>query len=113
MCERSTVLPSLETICARTVAGAGFRAGTCYDYPAYDLEAHRELSIRERPLIVMEGTIIDDHYMALGSGAEALARMRMLSDRCRLFDGEFTLLWHNSRFVAPGELELYEALLDG
>jgi len=93
--------------------GAGFRSGTCYDYPLYDLEAHRELKIRERPLIVMEGTIIDDHYMALGTGAEALARMRMLSDRCRQFDGEFTLLWHNSRFVVPGELELYEALLDG
>ena len=51
--------------------------------------------------------------MALGAGDAALARMRTLSDRCRQFDGEFILLWHNSRLVDPREVELYEALLDG
>jgi hypothetical protein len=50
-------------------------------------------------------------HAKLGSG-EALEEIARLKRRCRLFDGEFTLLWHNTRARSPRERRLFEASLD-
>lgn len=70
----------------------GFRCGTCHAYPLYDLENDRPLTMLERPLMAMDGTL--QGYRGL-SRAEALASLRQLFDRCCAVEGDFVLLWHN------------------
>lgn len=92
---------------------AGFRCGVCYEYPVFNINTRRPLLLRERPLIVMERTIFDKQYMNLGiEGETSLQAIKQLRDRCKLFGGDFTLLWHNNRFVEKREVEIYENILN-
>lgn len=88
----------------------GFRCGTCTPYPVFDLQARKALRLRERPLVVMETTLL--HHLRLGH-AEAAARIAALADECRRFEGEFTLLWHNSNLSARQDKRLYLEVLEG
>ena len=90
---------------------AGFRSGTCYEYPLFDLGTNRILNIRERPLIAMECSVIDNHYMGLGTGEQAFDFLNKLKQTCKLFSGDFTLLWHNNRLVSPEYCELYKSIV--
>jgi hypothetical protein len=85
----------------------GFRAGTCFDYPAFDLEERRTLSLRERPLVAMEASYLSHQGL---SPDEAADRMRELRDRCRRFGGDFVFLWHNNRLAQAGERRAYASL---
>jgi hypothetical protein len=82
----------------------GFRCGVCTDYPVFDLLARRALKLYERPLVVMEKALFHDRTPADQQGLETVMLLR---DRCRLFDGNFTLLWHNSRLASRRERDLY------
>jgi hypothetical protein len=82
----------------------GFRCGVCFDYRVFDLVARQPLALRERPLVVMEKALFYDRAR---SDREGLATVALLRDRCRLFDGNFTLLWHNSRLASRRERDLY------
>lgn len=88
----------------------GFRCGTCYEYPVFNLRERRALKLRERPLIVMDGTLLDDQYMHLTEG-ESLQIVSRLSTACKLFQGDFVLLWHNSNLESGRKKELYTTLL--
>ena len=90
---------------------AGFRCGICYEYPVFDLEQRKELPLRERPLIAMDTTVIDSHYMGLGASEEALNYLLDLKQRCRNYDGDFVILWHNQRFVDPKEKEIFQKII--
>jgi len=90
---------------------AGFRCGTCHAYPMFDLQQRQALSLLERPLVLMEATVISSTYLNLGHGDEAMSLMMGLRDSCRRFGGEFALLWHNSNFGTPRAREMYEALI--
>lgn len=90
---------------------AGFRCGTSHAYPLFDFEQRRALRLLERPLVLMESTVISAAYLGLGCGDAALALMRQLRERCERFGGEFTLLWHNSHLTQPGARALYETLI--
>lgn len=83
----------------------GFRCGTCYEYPVFDLLARSQLRLRERPLVVMEQAVID---RGSTPPKQAIDRLR---ERCRMFGGQFTLLWHNSRLATAPERRLYRAVL--
>ncbi len=91
----------------------GFRCGTCHEFPAFDLASQQPLRVRERPLIVMECSVVDPAYMDLGEGAAALDAMLSLKRTCRRFGGDFVLLWHNSYLVTATQRELYQGVLDG
>jgi hypothetical protein len=86
---------------------AGFRTGTCHEYTMYDLVGRRALALKQRPLIVMENAVIDGPNMGLGHGELALAAMRRYKQACARFDGDFTLLWHNSSFAGDGDRAMY------
>lgn len=86
----------------------GFRCGTCYEYPVFDLVERRRLALRERPLLVMEMGIIDPEARAAGRSPDTVAWLR---ERCRRFGGDFTLLWHNSRLGTPWERRQYLSAL--
>jgi hypothetical protein len=59
----------------------------------------------------MECSIIDDRYLGLGAGKDALDLARKVWRKCRHFNGQFVFLWHNHRLVKDGERALYEAIL--
>lgn len=90
---------------------AGFRAGTCREFPVFAIRERRVLKLRERPLIVMDGTLVGAQYMGL-SPDQALERIRMLSGRCRLVGGRFTLLWHNDLLITAKQKHFVEKVLE-
>jgi hypothetical protein len=84
----------------------GFRCGVCYDYPVFNLRTRVALRLRERPLIVMEDSALRERYMNL-TFEQARREIGKLKERCKQFEGDFTLLWHNHRLVDERERELY------
>ncbi|WP_350613057.1 polysaccharide deacetylase family protein [Pseudomonas sp. HY7a-MNA-CIBAN-0227] len=90
---------------------AGFRCGTCFEYPAFNSVTAQALQLRIRPLIAMECTVIDACYMGLGKGEDAFAKFIELKNSCKAVGGCFTLLWHNSQFVEQADRVLFQSLL--
>lgn len=89
----------------------GFRCGTCFEYPAFDVAADRMRSLRIRPLIAMDCTVMADRYLGLGVGEEAFEKFVGLKEACRAVGGVFTLLWHNTELLTPAKRTLYERIL--
>ena len=92
------------------VENAGFRCGTCHEFPTFDLLQRRRLRLRERPLIAMEGSLLDQRYMALSLDA-AVERMCELGDSCRGVRGDYVFLWHNSHLASEREKSAYSSFL--
>jgi len=90
----------------------GFRCGTCFEYYAFDPVEDKQLSVRIRPLIAMESSVIAKRYMGLGLGEEAENKFKELIDVCKKVNGVFTLLWHNSQLITKEEKKLYLSVLD-
>ncbi len=86
----------------------GFRCGTCFEYPVFDLVTRQRLRLRERPLVVMDLAMLNGPATL---ESEELTVIEQLRGHCRLYRGEFTLLWHNSRLASPRERSLYTAAL--
>jgi len=86
----------------------GFRAGCCYEYPAFNVLTRQELKIRERPLVVMEVAVLDRQQL---SRDQSLDEVLSLRKRCELFGGDFTILWHNSRLLLRADRALYAEIL--
>ena len=92
---------------------AGFRCGTCYEYPAFDAVRQEQLRLRIRPLVVMECSVIDKAYAGLGVTEDAANLINTLKERCVSVNGVFALLWHNS-YLQKRELKnLYLGLFNG
>ena len=77
---------------------AGFRCGTCFEYPMFDAFASEAVRVRERPLIAMEASIFNKKYMALDA-ENGLDLLRDYKNKCKKLGGIFTLLWHNSELT--------------
>jgi hypothetical protein len=90
---------------------AGFRCGVCYEFPAFNLRTRRPLTLRERPLIVMEASLFGQSYMQLDAD-QALEKVGVLSETCRRFDGDFTFLWHNGQSQIPSRRALFADCAD-
>lgn len=84
----------------------GFRCGTCYAYPAFDPVTQSMKSLRIRPLIVMESTLMGKEYMNLGS-ENILSYILQLKDACKKVGGSFSLLWHNSTLISDEQRHLF------
>lgn len=89
----------------------GFRCGTCHEYPAFDPVAQEQLNLRIRPLVVMDSSVIDNAYLALGVTEAAEEKMTQLKKQCQKVDGNFVLLWHNSYFKSFGTKAIYQNTL--
>ena len=90
---------------------AGFRCGTCHEYPAFDPVARRPLALRTRPLIAMDCTVMASRYMGLGTSEAAYDAFAKLRRACERVNGNFTLLWHHTQVVTSQERELYQAVI--
>jgi hypothetical protein len=89
----------------------GFRYGVCYEFSMFDFLNRKKLTIKERPLIVMEFSIIDDIFMGLGFSEEALQIMKKLKERCYKYKGNFTLLWHNNHLKTKEAKKMFEVII--
>jgi hypothetical protein len=88
----------------------GFRSGTCREHSVFDVAGRRRLPLRERPLTLMDSTILDAAYLGLGRD-EAGRTAERLKSACRRVGGTFRLLWHNTMLVTPAQRALYGDIL--
>lgn len=79
---------------------AGFRCGTSKEYSLYNLRDRRVLNLKEKPLIVMEGSLFLDKYQNLKFD-EAAILAQDLKRKCQQNENDFNVLWHNSFFREP------------
>ena len=94
------------------VEHVGFRAGTCFPYPAFDLAGDRPLPMIELPLMVMDRTL--EQYLRL-SPSRAWEAIEPVLESVERHGGCLTALWHNLFVVEacyPGWQGVYERLLD-
>ncbi|AHE67637.1 polysaccharide deacetylase family protein [Legionella oakridgensis] len=87
----------------------GFRAGTCFDYYLYDLATGKQLAVIERPLVVMEASLLG--YMNLNH-EDAYKEIKKLQQVCKFYHGNFTLLWHNSTLQKHQDKDLFQACVN-
>lgn len=87
----------------------GFRCGVCYEYPVFQLAERRMLQLRERPLVIMEKVILHDGGW---KGESAFEEIRRYYRECMKYNGEFTLLWHNSFLLHRSDRELFARCLE-
>lgn len=87
----------------------GFRCGTCYEFPAFDLLERRRLALIEAPLTVMDITLTVYMGLSLPSAVEKLLGISRL---CRMFGGNFALLWHNSSLLLEEQKRWYAIALE-
>jgi hypothetical protein len=76
----------------------GFRCGICQDFPVFDLERRRTLTLRERPLVAMDITLA--RYRKYDP-EQAAVHLDGLLAQVKRHGGDFTLLWHNSSWALP------------
>jgi len=88
----------------------GFRAGTCFEYPAFDVEEEKMLQVRERPLIVMNDASYVTSSAEEPDAQHSIEHLQLLIQRCKKVGGIFTLLWHNSD-LDPSNRNVYMRLV--
>ena len=91
---------------------AGFRCGTCREFPVFNLKTRNVLKLRERPLVAMDTTLLGQQYMALHP-EQVFEVISGLSDTCRRYGGTFSLLWHNTNLQEGWKRNLYLKILEG
>jgi hypothetical protein len=77
----------------------GFRCGSCYEFSVFNILTRKNLNLKERPLIVMEGSFFQ--YQSL-TYQEIIQKILDLKKIVKKYDGNFVFLWHNSSFNVPG-----------
>ena len=86
----------------------GFRCGVCYEFPVFNVLTRQKLPLIERPLIVMDCTVTGARCIKPGLDVhKAIDTILNYRNQCRRFNGNFTILWHNNRFVNEQEVEIY------
>ncbi len=86
----------------------GFRCGICYEYPVFNLLTRQQLKLRERPLIVMDASILD---YAAGTFPQLKRETFRFSKIVKDYNGDFTLLHHNCRLVTEEAKAAYREVL--
>ena len=72
----------------------GFRAGTCYAYTPFNILSREQLTIKERPLSIMEVTLMGETIDDVDFENEINKYLNIV----KKYAGEFVFLWHNSNF---------------
>ena len=89
----------------------GFRFGTLKEFSMWGWRNQTKLKLKQRPLIVMECSVISDAYMGLGYGEEAKVLMMQLKQASQALGGNFVLLWHNSELQAEKQINMFKEIV--
>lgn len=90
---------------------AGFRCGTAHEYPAYDPETHCMMTIRVRPLVVMESSLQVSENAPAKVLKDEVRKINKLKYFCRQVGGQFNLLFHNSSLTSEPLKKVYKEIL--
>jgi hypothetical protein len=82
----------------------GFRCGTGDIFTVFDFLERRQMHVKERPLIIMDGTLRRQY-----SQEQALTVIKYYISIGRKYNSSITLLFHNSSFYGEG-WEGYDSL---
>ena len=74
-------------------AEPGFRCGTCKPYPVFDIHQREQLSLIERPLLIMDVSFRMYKNLSI---AESIKLCENIIAQVKKHDGELVILWHNS-----------------
>jgi len=74
----------------------GFRCGVCYEYSVFNILSRKKLNLKEKPLIMMEGSFLT--YQKNISAEVMEKKVFELMDSVKKYQGDFVFLWHNSAF---------------
>jgi len=88
----------------------GFRAGTCYEYPLFNVMTRKRLGVTERPLIVMEQAL----RKQISDFETFYIKILEFRETVQKYSGTFVILWHNTNFNIKewrGYSDLYERLI--
>jgi len=88
----------------------GFRCGTCFEYEAFDPVEKKALPISIQPLIVMDRSLFSSKYLSLDCEM-AIDKIKQLKNICTIFNGSFSILWHNTELVTTKQKEFYKSIL--
>ena len=86
----------------------GFRCGTCYDFPVFNVLTRKTLKLREMPLVLMERSLTD--YMAL-TPEQAVTEAEKIFKEVKKHKGNFVFLWHNSTLFSE-EFKRYRFIFE-
>jgi len=90
----------------------GFRAGTCSEYPFYNLQNETLTKLIIHPFTVMDATL---NKYRNESPEQAIKSIKVLMDEVREVDGTFISLWHNEslseKWHWKGWRKVYEEML--
>jgi peptidoglycan/xylan/chitin deacetylase (PgdA/CDA1 family) len=89
----------------------GFRCGTAKTFSMFDLTERKKLNILQKPLLIMEDSLLGKEYMAMEDQKKIIDQIMPLKDGVDYFGGEFTLLWHNSSLNSKYLRDLYVSIL--
>ncbi len=73
----------------------GFRCGVCYSFPVFNVLERKQLNLKEKPLIVMDGSLVTYQNITVDEGYN---KVNGLLQEVKKYNGEFVFLWHNSAF---------------
>jgi hypothetical protein len=89
----------------------GFRSGVCFEYPMYDLLKREKLTLRQVPLVAMEGGGLKRHDSSFHYSEDVIADFEKIKSLVKMYSGDYTLLWHNSHFNKKDDFRLFEQLI--
>lgn len=87
---------------------AGFRFGTCREFSMWGWEAKKKLTLKQRPLLIMDSSVVVGGYMKFVSENEGDAYIDKIRNSSINVSGGYALLWHNSSL---GDVEKREQFL--
>ena len=90
----------------------GFRSGTCYEHTVFNLIAGEQLPLKERPLTVMDVTLFAGYGQMNLSWEEVVSRSVDLYKTCKMFDGDFSLLWHNNHLITLEQRKCFRSIVE-
>ncbi|MEO9119802.1 MAG: MarR family transcriptional regulator, partial [Solirubrobacteraceae bacterium] len=89
----------------------GFRYGTSWPFTMWGWQSYGPLTLRQRPLMLMECSVVADRYLGLGYSAAAMDKILDIKEAAMKCGGDFVLLWHNSHFLRPEDREFFRAAI--
>jgi len=89
---------------------SGFRFGTSRTFTMWSWVKRSGIPLKQRPLILMESSVISSKYMGLGYSQKTGDVMLALKKRS-LWRGDFNFLWHNSHLSRKEDRELFRMLI--
>lgn len=90
---------------------AGFRFGSAKEFRMWSWIENSPLTIKQSPLIMMEGSVIASSNMGYGLTLAASDVMDKLKVNALEYGGNFVCLWHNSSLHSREEKEMFKKII--